>query len=53
MYMSAGLKGAEAEETKEGFEENSRGGSPSVRQNIKLNSVQKQSICKVLWQHSS
>ena len=34
MYMSAVLKGAEAAETKKDFEENSLGGSCSVRQNI-------------------
>jgi hypothetical protein len=36
MYMRAVLKGAEAAETKTDFEENSRGGSCTVRQNIEF-----------------
>jgi hypothetical protein len=36
MYMSAVLKGAEPEQTKMDFEENSRGGSGSVRENIEF-----------------
>jgi len=36
MYISAVLKGAEAAETKMDFEENSRRGSCSIRQNVEF-----------------